>query len=125
MRKLLLCLLPFCLFAEKVHFLPQADVGAPWLTGPLFTPSGEPIPYKHWSFEPYIIAFQYTGTYDPDGKVRRLPNLWNISIFSQIAYGIAPYVDFQIAPAFLVNFSQGASSIEFDDFVCNFDIQLY
>lgn len=124
MKKLTFFILLFhssAIYALKSEATPES----PWLTGPLLTPSGYTVSYKHFDFEPYIYVSKSSHTYDGEWKKQHSPTYVSLQTQYWVEYGLGKRWDFQIAPAFSWNHSKGQAQWVFNDLVFGFDYQLY
>jgi hypothetical protein len=119
------------LFAKKAplaHFVDTAgpgEVQSPWLTGPLLSPSGIIIPPGHYYIEPYIYATAETGSYNHDWKKVKKETFWNNVFQPSVQFGLLPWVDFQINPSLVYNYTKGAGHTGIGDMPIGFDFEIY
>lgn len=79
----------------------------PWFTGPILTPSGHVVPCGHQNYEPYIYWTQIQGNYDSNWKFHHRPIFNNVLFQGSMQFGILPSTEFDIAPQFTYNHTQG------------------
>lgn len=109
MRKIFLFLLfPFFLWANDPWT-------TPWFTGPLLAPSGSCNELGQVSWQPYLFVTNNYGEFDNGWNRVNAPNLWVIQPLVDITYGIATFMDIESTPAFVIQNSQGSTSIRFSD----------
>lgn len=104
--------------------VPEEEPFIPWFTGPLLTTSGHVIPEGYINIEPYVFAIDSNGQYDGHWHATSVPSFWTINPYVQIQMGIAPRLDFEIAPQVLWNETQGHSAFNIGDLPVGFGIQL-
>ncbi|PIS02865.1 MAG: hypothetical protein COT85_02195 [Chlamydiae bacterium CG10_big_fil_rev_8_21_14_0_10_42_34] len=125
----LLCL--FSLFADKANFSPSLElpseiqIQTPWLTGPLFAPSGTTIPAGHYNIEPYVFALANTANYDSNWGTKDMQTFWGNYTQTSIQVGLNKWLDCQINPTIYYNVTKGAAQWAIGDMPVGFDIQLY
>lgn len=103
---------------------PQEEKIEPWFTGPLLTSSGHVIPVGYINIEPYIFATDTIGQYNTNWSRSSTPSFWTVNPLLSIQVGIAPRVDFEIAPQLLWNTTQGHSAVNVGDFPMGFAFQI-
>lgn len=134
MRKLFF--LPFLFFVSTLQAKKEAMYGltsepgkpkleAPWLTGPLLSPTSATIPAGHYDIEPYLVVIANTARYGSDWKAVKMETLWNVLLQPFLQFGLTKWLDFQFNPTLFYNFTKGAASWEVGDILTGFDIQLY
>lgn len=124
----LLLLLPGILLARKVpeEVFDIPDLGLPWFTGPLLSPSGLTIPPGHFNIEPYFYVIANVGSYDNDWSAQKDEHIFfNNSLQVSTQIGILSWLDVQFSPTVYYNRTDGASCWALGDFPFGFDIQLY
>jgi len=124
---LLLIFLPLILLGRKDEDLDSLDPGSskPWFTGPLLTPSGHVIPTGHQNFEPYAFWTPLIGRYDQNWHSSKIPrfNIGLLQLTTQI--GILPATEFNLAPQFTYNNTQGVHAWHVSDLPIALGFQLY
>lgn len=123
----LLLFLPFVLFADKVLFSSfDENTPEPWTTGPLLAPSGNVVPLGDANYEPYIYVIASKGFYDNDWKFPQgNPTFWSVIFQPTVQVGLTSWLDFQIDPELLYNYSHHQAKWRLGDLPVGFDIQLY
>ena len=126
-RFLLLASLPILLFAKgkTIYEAEGPNLVAPWLTGPLITPSAYIIPVGHVNVEPYLYAVANTGAYGSNWKSIKKPNFWSIYSQTTIQIGLTSQMSFQFNPTAYWQHTQHQASWAFGDMPIALDIQLY
>ncbi len=125
-RILLLTLLSFSLFADKV-ITPQKESVAPnpWFTGPLLAPASDVVSVGHFNLEPYVYITATTGAYDHRGKVIEAPHTsWADSLQPILSIGLTNWMDMLIIPGIAYNKLQHQTHWVFLDFIFTLDFQL-
>jgi hypothetical protein len=79
----------------------------PWLTGPLLTPSGHVVPLGHQNYEPYVYWTQVKDLYNPHWKPLSVPTFNDVLYQFTMQFGVLPDTEFDIAPQFQYNATQG------------------
>ncbi|MBI2810792.1 MAG: hypothetical protein HYX67_08200 [Candidatus Melainabacteria bacterium] len=95
-----------------------------WLTGPLLTPSGHVVPYKHFNIEPYEYIETNYGIYNNHWRPRSTPKFYNLITQVPIQIGLPANFDFNITPQWAWNHTSGASHWVVNDLNWGFDYQL-
>jgi hypothetical protein len=117
------------LFALLILGFTHADEAptptGPWLTGPLIAPVAQVIPKGHAEIEYYLYVTTNTGIYDKHWQAQSQPNLCSVNPQIVCIFGLTEWMDIQITPQSLYNFSQGKSSVHLGDTPIGFDFQLY
>ena len=70
----------------------------PWFTGPLLAPSANVVPLGSVNVEPYLFLIGNSGEYDPNWAFQETPFFWTYGFNPIVQFGIAPGVDFLVAP---------------------------
>jgi len=97
----------------------------PWFTGPLIAPVGEAVPFGHFEIQPYVFATVNTGAYNQNWSSVGTPNFFSLSPQCFCYFGLTPWCDISIVPAFFYNETKGQESFGFGDFLARLDFQLY
>lgn len=79
----------------------------PWFTGPILTPSGHVVPQNHQNYEPYVYWTRANGSYDPHWKHLSAPIFNNVLYQMTMQFGVLPSTEFDAAPQFVYNKTQG------------------
>ncbi|MCB1110125.1 MAG: hypothetical protein KDK64_04035 [Chlamydiia bacterium] len=109
LRKLVLLLfVPLTFYAQEVWTIP-------WFTGPLLAPSATCNELRQVSWQPYLFVTNNFGTFDTRWNRVNTPDLWAIQPLIDITYGIATFMDIETLPAFVIQTSQGSTSIRLSD----------
>lgn len=103
--------------------LPQTK-NTPWLTGPLIAPEGTALKLGQYEIEPYLTFGTITGEYNKHWKSKSEHNLYSLDLQLLAIVGLTDFMDIQIIPGILYNFSQGQSDFLFTDFPVTLDFQL-
>lgn len=119
------CCLILLLSLTSVYGDNTPPPAGPWLTGPLIAPVATVIPKGHAEIEYYLYATTNTGLYNSHWNVHSQPNLTSINPQIVCIFGLTEWMDIQITPQALYNFSQGKSSVHLGDTPIGFDFQLY
>lgn len=125
MKKFVFIFLSTFLFADKVitprH---EVEIENPWYTGPLLAPSSVIVPPGHFNFEPYVYVIANTGSYDAHGKVKKSDTFW-ANIFQPVCeVGLTSWMDMQIQPSVVYNYTEHQAQWLFYDLPVTFDFQL-
>jgi hypothetical protein len=104
---------------------PHPTVQSPWFTGPLLAPSAITIPPGHFNLEPYIYINANTGHYDHNWKRQKVETFWVNELQPSIQIGINNWMDFQLNPTLLYNYTKGAGKWVIGDMPIGFDFQLF
>jgi hypothetical protein len=125
MKKFALLFLTTALFADKV-IVPKhlVEVENPWFTGPLLAPSAAVVPVGHFNIEPYVYVIANTGSYDSHGNVQKMDTLWVNNFQFVLQAGLTNWMDIQILPSAVYNYSQHEARWLFYDFPVTVDFQL-
>lgn len=93
----------------------EQNIG-PWLTGPLLAPSGHTVPPGHVNYEPYVYWGIGRGKYNPDWHSERAPHK-STSVLVQPTFqiGVAKATEFDLAPQFYWNNTNGQAEWEWGD----------
>lgn len=109
----------------ETHRIPAKTMAAPWFTGPLLAPSSLTVPPGHIDIEPYIYVTANTGRYNSHWHASKIQTFW-INLFQPlIAFGLTSWLDFEIYPGVLYNYTKGAGHWGIADMPIGVDIQLY
>src|SRR5579885_56076 len=104
---------------------PEISVAqAPWFTGNLLSPSAYVVPFGYMSIEPYFVAGDTFGQYNKHWKSQSNPDFWTINPQFYTWIGLGKKIDFQFAPNFFWNETQGKSATRFGDLPIGFNIQV-
>jgi hypothetical protein len=123
---LLLLTIPFCLFARRAVIQEPAEYDLPWLTGPLFAPSGTVLPGGTINVEPTFYMVAITGAYDRHGHVVESREVfWDNSFQPNVQIGLTQWLDFQFTPVVFYNYNNPAGNWAFGDFPVGVDVQIY
>ncbi len=127
MRKFLFAPLLFAaaLSADKAALPYLDEVKAPWLTGPIFAPSGITIPPGHYYIEPYFFLTANTAAYNRDWKPVKQETFWSAYFQPFYQMGLNSIMDFDITPTVYYNFTEHAANWAFGDLSAGIDIQLF
>jgi hypothetical protein len=118
--------LPFLLWADKAVIEPPAEPDfEPWFTGPLLAPAAIPIPVGHINIEPYIYATARTAFYNRDWNAISRDTFWNINFQSLVEFGLTSFMDFEFAPSFSYNFTEGAGAWALNDIEILVNFQIF
>jgi hypothetical protein len=80
----------------------------PWLTGPLLAPSGHVVPQNHVNYEPYLYWTDTCDKYDKHWYAHSLPHKnSNLLVQATFQIGILPGTEFDLAPQYNYNNTQG------------------
>ncbi len=101
------------------------DATAPWLTGPLIAPTATVVPKGQEQIQYYLYMTTNTGDYNNHWQSHSQPNLLSVNPQIICIFGLTEWMDIQITPQALYNFSQGKSSLHLGDTPIGFDFQLY
>ena len=96
----------------------------PWLTGPLFTPSGEVITRGHFNLEPYVLATTKTGVYGDNWRIAKMPRFHQIATQMVLKVGLTERANFTIIGQSFTNETKGRRMSLFGDLPIGFDFQL-
>lgn len=96
----------------------------PWLTGPLFTPSGEVISRGHFNLEPYFLATTKTGTYGDNWRAEKMPHFYQIATQVVLKVGLTERANLTIIGQSVTNETAGKCMNRFGDLPIGFDYQL-
>lgn len=96
----------------------------PWLTGPLFTPSGNVISKGHFNLEPYVFATTNTGQYGDNWHIAAIPKFHQIATQVVLKVGIHERANITIVGQSFTNETKGRCMSRFGDFPLGVDIQL-
>lgn len=121
-RWFLLIFLSF--FGRGICVSPAYPGDHPWLTGPLFTPSGEVIGFGHFDIEPYFFLTTRTGRYDKNWHAVSIRKFHQLNAQVTIKAGIHERITFSCLPQYFHNETQKVSTSGFGDLPIGFDIQL-
>lgn len=115
MFMLLLLLLPLSLYA--MHEEPSVNEAmlAPWFTGPLLAPAAQCNSKGVTTWQPYIFVTSTFGEYDNHWHRQNIPNIWSMTPFVNVTYGLGSFVDIEAAASIIYNYSQGSSALRFTD----------
>ena len=105
--------------AEKNH-----EMGLPWFTGPLLTPSGHVVPIGHYNIEPYFFYNRHYGDYTHHGKKRTVDITNQFQLVLPIQFGIAPFIEVDVIPQLTSNNSVNGSYTNIGDTSVNLRFQV-
>ncbi|MES2200494.1 MAG: hypothetical protein V4489_10075 [Chlamydiota bacterium] len=111
-------------FTNHLLYTEQPTKVVPWFTGPLLAPSANTIPPKHVNVEPYIYFTAFTASYNDQWKKVSHPNLYSFLSQTFIQVGINSFMNFQIVPQLLYQFTEGVRSTQAGDLPLSVDFQL-
>jgi len=97
---------------------------APWFTGPLLTPAGHVVPVGYINVEPYTFVNIINGRYDENWDSFSIPHFYNVNFQFPIFLGVTHWMDVLFVPQASWNGTQGVSSLQFNDFIAEIDIQI-
>lgn len=118
--------LPLSLMARKV-IEPELveEVGDPWFTGPLLTPSSHTIPPGHFNIEPYLFYNNIFGAYSNNWKYHSASTtVSNLNFQSYIQMGLLKRLDLTIVPQCFYNLNGEQNPWAFGDLGMSIGIQL-
>ncbi len=124
-------LIPFCVsffFLEAIQVPVTPSVSSlkePWFTGPLLAPAALTIPPGEVNIEPYLYTFANIGNYDTHWHRQKVPTFWMNLFQAFLEFGINSWLDFQIYPSLIYNYTRGAGKWVVGDIPLGFDFQLY
>lgn len=124
---ILLVCIPCLVYAKgkKTYHPPHPDSEAPWLTGPLLAPAVQIVPVGHVDIEPYIYAMATTGQYNNEWKSEDSPTFWINTSQTLIEFGLTSWMDLQINPTFVWNYTKHKGHWAFGDLPIDLNIQLH
>jgi len=96
----------------------------PWLTGPLFTQSGEVVQIGHFNIEPTVFYTTRYARYNKDWKSIAIPKFNQVNYLAFIKIGIQEKIALSCTPQGFHNITKGVSSDGFGDLPIGFDFQL-
>lgn len=96
----------------------------PWFTGPLLTPAGHVVPAGYINVEPYTFVNIINGKYDDDWDSFSEPNCYNVNFQFPLFVGLTHWMNLLVVPQASWNGTQGISSLVFNDFIAELDMQL-
>lgn len=96
----------------------------PWLTGPIFTPSGDVIGLGHADLEPIVYCTTRTARYDNNWHAKKIPKFYQQIAQLTAKIGILEKVAFSCIVQSFRNETRGVSTSGFGDLPVGFDIQL-
>lgn len=108
MKRWILLLFPLFLFGKEVW----TD---PYFTGPLLAPSASVNAFRQVTWQPYLFVTNNYGAFDDNWKRTNTPDLWAIQPLVDVTYGIGSFMDLEAIPAFVIQTSQGSTSIRMND----------
>lgn len=103
---------------------PQEERITPWFTGPLIAPTASVIPAGHFVIQPFFAFNTSTGIYNSHWQNRSAPNFFSYSTSLELIVGLTEWMDFEIQPAVLYNYTKHESAWAFGDFPFNLSFQL-
>lgn len=120
-----LCLISLFSDEEETLDIDFKPNPTPWFTGPLLAPSGRVLKPGHVKLQPYFDTFVDVAEYDKHWHARGIDNFYHINLRVQTKFGVIKNVDFQLAPIFVVNETQGVHSENIGDLPIDLNIQLF
>ena len=108
------------------HFYTPAVTAetAPWFTGPLLAPAVHTVPAGHVDIEPYLTFTGITGAYNDHWNAESFPNFYSLNLQPLIWVGLTSFLDVNIGPQLIYQFTQGERSTQFGDIALGIDLQL-
>jgi hypothetical protein len=103
-----------------IDLFPQA----PWITGPLISPSSHVTPPGVVNIEPYYYCTFLNGKYNSDWKKKSAKRFWinEFQLYTNI--GLTNWMDLYFNPGLVCNRCQGRKSCQINDPETGFDFQL-
>lgn len=109
---------------NRLLYTRDLDIEAPWFTGPLLATSANTIPPKHVNFEPYLFFFASTASYNSHWQKISHPTFYSLISQNYVQVGINSFMDFQVVPQLIYQFTQGVRSTQIGDLPLVVDFQL-
>ncbi len=95
----------------------QADpaLQPPWFTGTLLSSRGRTMSQGHFVVQPYVYYTESGGVYSNNWRLQSATTSKNIIQQNYFIYGVTDWMDVELCPQWLQNYSQGATSNGFGD----------
>ena len=103
---------------------PPTPLG-PWFTGSLLTNPVQTAPPGVVNFEPFLYFTTYTGSYNEKWGNVSTENFYTSSFIPYCWIGITSFLDFELQPQILYQFTENAHSYELGDLPIELGIQLF
>ncbi len=120
-------LIPFLGLIGLISNLHSSDpeMGSPWFTGPLLTPSPHVVTVGHVNFEPYVFYTHSNSRYNNKGNKESVPTtlVWN-EVFS-LQVGITDRMEFDINPTVFTTTRKGQTYSAMGDTLAVLGFQAY
>ena len=116
--------LPFLLTTPLLAVSPAFSGDAPWMTGPLITPSARVLDPGQGLIEPYVYWFVIDGFYQHDWSVQSKPTFYQVVPEFVGKFGLVERLNFTIAMRSYYNSVDGTSDTSFGDINAGFDLAL-
>jgi len=97
---------------------------APWLVGPILSPSAYVIPQGHADIQPYFYYNIINGVYDSSWQIRKIKNIQEAIFILPVKVGLGGNFEVGMAPGFVGRYSQGQSSYNLTDWTASVGYQL-
>ncbi len=103
----------------------KKDEFTPWFTGPIIAPRSTAVPLGTIEFDNYLYFITYTGAYNSQWNEVEKDNFYALNPQLLYYFGLTPWMDIEIAPSFLYQFTQNQQTIDVGDTTVALDFQLY